>query len=202
MVTAGAYALKARLLKSPNRRLALKSRPMLNSIVDVSLRYKVLVLVGFLLVVVFGVQAFRAVPVDAFPDVTPVQVNIYTESPGACGGRRREAAHVPRRDRHGRLARRGRDRSVSLFGLSYVSVYFKDNVDIYFAPARRRKKLLEAKTRIPGVMASRCWDPIVPGWDKCSGTRSNQRPEARRWICAPCRTGTCGCFAPPPAWTM
>ena len=51
---------------------------MLNTIVDISLRYKVLVLVGFLLVVVFGVQAFRTVPVDAFPDVTPVQVNIYT----------------------------------------------------------------------------------------------------------------------------
>jgi cobalt-zinc-cadmium resistance protein CzcA len=55
---------------------------MLNPIVDISLRYKVLVLVGFLLIVVFGVQAFRAVPVDAFPDVTPVQVNVYTESPG------------------------------------------------------------------------------------------------------------------------
>lgn len=51
---------------------------MLNSIVDLSLRYKVLVLVGFLLVVVFGVKAFRDVPVDAFPDVTPVQVNVYT----------------------------------------------------------------------------------------------------------------------------
>ena len=55
---------------------------MLNSIVDLSLRYKVLVLVGFLLVVVFGVRAFRQVPVDAFPDVTPIQVNVYTESPG------------------------------------------------------------------------------------------------------------------------
>ena len=55
---------------------------MLNSVVDASLRYKVLVLVGFLLIVVFGVRAFRAVPVDAFPDVTPVQVNVYTESPG------------------------------------------------------------------------------------------------------------------------
>ena len=55
---------------------------MLNSIVELSLRYKVLVVVGFLLVVVFGVLAFRQVPVDAFPDVTPVQVNVYTESPG------------------------------------------------------------------------------------------------------------------------
>ena len=55
---------------------------MLNAIVDASLRYKVLVLVAFLILVGLGVQAFRQVPVDAFPDVTPIQVNIYTESPG------------------------------------------------------------------------------------------------------------------------
>ena len=55
---------------------------MLNAIVDAALRYKVLVLVAFAVVLGLGVQAFRDVPVDAFPDVTPVQVNIYTESPG------------------------------------------------------------------------------------------------------------------------
>lgn len=55
---------------------------MLNALVDASLRYKVLVLVFFAVLVGLGVQAFRNVPVDAFPDVTPVQVNIYTESPG------------------------------------------------------------------------------------------------------------------------
>ena len=55
---------------------------MLNAIVDASLRYKVLVLVAFAVLVGLGVQAYRNVPVDAFPDVTPVQVNIYTESPG------------------------------------------------------------------------------------------------------------------------
>ena len=55
---------------------------MLNAIVDASLRYKVLVLVAFAVLVGLGVMAYRQVPVDAFPDVTPTQVNIYTESPG------------------------------------------------------------------------------------------------------------------------
>ena len=50
---------------------------MLNAIVDASLRYKVLVLVAFAVVIGLGVQAFRNVPVDAFPDVTPIQVNVY-----------------------------------------------------------------------------------------------------------------------------
>ncbi|MBL8502249.1 MAG: efflux RND transporter permease subunit, partial [Rhodocyclaceae bacterium] len=58
----------------------------LNKIVDLSLRYKLLVLVGFGLVVFLGVRAFLAVPVDAFPDVTPNQVNVYTESPGLAAG--------------------------------------------------------------------------------------------------------------------
>ena len=55
---------------------------MLNAIIAASLRFKVLVLVALVLIVGLGIRAFREVPVDAFPDVTPVQVNIYTESPG------------------------------------------------------------------------------------------------------------------------
>jgi cobalt-zinc-cadmium resistance protein CzcA len=55
---------------------------MLNAIIDASLRYKVLVMVAFAVLVGLGVMAYKQVPVDAFPDVTPAQVNIYTESPG------------------------------------------------------------------------------------------------------------------------
>ena len=55
---------------------------MLNNIVELSLRYKVLVLVAFVIVIMIGVKTWRELPVDAFPDVTPVQVNVYTESPG------------------------------------------------------------------------------------------------------------------------
>ena len=122
---------------------------MLNSIVDLSLRYKVLVLLGFLLVVVFGVQAFRTVPVDAFPDVTPVQVNIYTESPGVAAEDVEKLLTFPVETALAGLPGVDEIRSVSLFGLSYVSVYFKDNVDIYFARRLVSEKLLEAKERIP-----------------------------------------------------
>ena len=122
---------------------------MLNNIVDISLRYKVLVLVGFLLVVVFGIQAFRTVPVDAFPDVTPVQVNIYTESPGLAAEDVEKLLTFPVETAMAGLPGVEEIRSVSLFGLSYVSVYFKDNVDIYFARRLAGEKLLEAKERIP-----------------------------------------------------
>jgi len=122
---------------------------MLNAIVDVSLRYKVLVLVGFLLVVVFGVQAFRTVPVDAFPDVTPVQVNVYTESPGLAAEDVEKLLTFPVETAMAGLPGVEEIRSVSLFGLSYVSVYFKDDVDIYFARRLVGEKLIEAKDRMP-----------------------------------------------------
>ena len=122
---------------------------MLNKIVDLSLRYKLLVLVGFVLVVVFGVRAWQQVPVDAFPDVTPVQVNVYTESPGLAAEDVEKLLTFPVETAMAGLAGVEGIRSVSLFGLSYVSINFRDDVDIYFARRLVGEKLLEAKERLP-----------------------------------------------------
>jgi cobalt-zinc-cadmium resistance protein CzcA len=122
---------------------------MLNHIVEASLRYKVLVLVGFLLIVFLGVRAFREVPVDAFPDVTPNQVNVYTESPGLAAEDVEKLLTVPIEASMAGLPGVEQIRSVSLFGLSYVAVYFRDNIDIYFARRLVGEKLAEAKERIP-----------------------------------------------------
>lgn len=122
---------------------------MLNKIVDLSLRYKVLVLVIFLLVILLGAKAWMELPVDAFPDVTPIQVNIYTESPGLAAEDVEKLLTAPIETSMAGLAGVEAIRSVSLFGLSYVSVNFKDNVDIYFARRLVGEKLLEAKERIP-----------------------------------------------------
>lgn len=122
---------------------------MLNAIVDASLRYKVLVLVAFAIVVGLGIQAFRQVPVDAFPDVTPIQVSIYTESPGLAAEDVEKLLTTPIEGAMAGLPGVEEVRSVSLFGLSYVGVYFKDNVDIYFARRLVGEKLQEAKGRLP-----------------------------------------------------
>jgi hypothetical protein len=122
---------------------------MLNAIVDASLRYKVLVLVAFAVLVGLGAMAYRQVPVDAFPDVTPAQVNIYTESPGVAAEDIEKLLTVPIEAAMAGLADVEVVRSVSLFGLSYVGVYFKDNVDIYFARRLVGEKLQEVKGRLP-----------------------------------------------------
>lgn len=122
---------------------------MLNAIVDASLRYKVLVLVAFAVLVGLGIQAFRNVPVDAFPDVTPIQVNVYTESPGLAAEDVERLLTTPIEGAMAGLPGVEEVRSVSLFGLSYVGIYFKDNVDIYFARRLVGEKLQEAKGRLP-----------------------------------------------------
>ena len=122
---------------------------MLNAIVEASLRYKVLVLVAFAVVIGLGVQAFRQVPVDAFPDVTPIQVSIYTESPGLAAEDVEKLLTSPIEGAMAGLPNVEVVRSVSLFGLSYVGVYFKGDADIYFARRLVGEKLQEAKGRLP-----------------------------------------------------
>ncbi len=122
---------------------------MLNWIVSASLRYRVLVLVLFVGLVFVGIQSLRKVPVDAFPDVTPNQVNVYTESPGLAAEDVEKLLTFPIETALAGLPGVEVIRSVSLFGLSYVGVYFKDDVDIWFARRLVGEKLIEAKERIP-----------------------------------------------------
>ncbi|WP_354687307.1 CusA/CzcA family heavy metal efflux RND transporter [Cupriavidus necator] len=122
---------------------------MLSQLVDLSLRYKVLVLVGFAVVVFLGVRAWLTMPVDAFPDVTPNQVNVYTESPGLAAEDVEKLLTAPIETTMAGLPGVEQIRSVSLFGLSYVGVYFKDDLDIYFVRRLVGEKLQEARERIP-----------------------------------------------------
>jgi cobalt-zinc-cadmium resistance protein CzcA len=122
---------------------------MLARLVEISLRYKFLVLIVFALAVFLGVRAIQRVPVDAFPDVTPIQVNIYTESPGLAAEDVERLLTFPVESAMAGLAKVEIIRSVSLFGLSYVSVYFEDDMDIYFARRLVMERLLEARERIP-----------------------------------------------------
>ncbi len=122
---------------------------MLNRIVDISLRNKMLVLLAFAILIVLGVRAFQQVPVDAFPDVTPNQVSIYTESPGLAAEDVEKLLTFPIESAMAGLPGVEIIRSVSLFGLSYVGIYFRDDVDIYFARRLVGERLAEAKGRIP-----------------------------------------------------
>jgi heavy metal efflux system protein len=122
---------------------------VLNSLVEASLRYKFLVIIIFSVIAFLGWNAVNTVPVDAFPDVTPIQVNIYTESPGLAAEDVEQLLSFPIESSMAGLPAVQQIRSVSLFGLSYVAVYFEDDMDIYFARRLVMERLLEVGDRIP-----------------------------------------------------
>ncbi len=122
---------------------------MLNRLVEASLSYKFLVLIAFGVVAFLGWRAIVTVPIDAFPDVTPVQVNIYTESPGLAAEDVEQLLTFPIESGMAGLPKVQEIRSVSLFGLSYVAVYFDDDMDIYFARRLVMERLQEVEDRIP-----------------------------------------------------
>jgi heavy metal efflux system protein len=122
---------------------------MLDKLVETSLRYKFLVLIAFGVVAFLGWRAVVTVPIDAFPDVTPAQVNIYTESPGLAAEDVEQLLTFPIESGMAGLPGVQQIRSVSLFGLSYVAVYFRDDMDIYFARRLVMERLQEVGDRIP-----------------------------------------------------
>ena len=122
---------------------------MLGRLVELSLRYKVLVLILFMVAGAFGYRAVRNLPIDAFPDVTPVQVNVYTEAPGLAAEDVEQLLTTSVESALAGLPKVQEIRSVSLFGLSYVSVYFDDDMDIYFARQLVNERLQQVGDRLP-----------------------------------------------------
>ena len=105
---------------------------MLEKIVDISLKYKLLVIIFFMLVSIMGIKVYKSIPVDAFPDITPKQVIVYTESPGNSAEDIEKLITYPIESAMSGMAGVKTIMSNSIFGLSYVSIYFEDNMDIYF----------------------------------------------------------------------
>src|SRR3546814_11594075 len=108
-------------------------------------------------------NAVRNVPIDAFPDVTPVQVNVYTESAGLAAEDIELLLTTPIESALAGLPKVQEIRSVSLFGLSYVAVYFEDDMDIYFARQLVNERLQQIGDRLPEGYGKPSMGPNVSG---------------------------------------
>ncbi|ACN98692.1 cation efflux system protein CzcA [Sulfurihydrogenibium azorense Az-Fu1] len=117
--------------------------------IDLVLRYRLFVLFLLALVISFGIYSYKTLPIDTFPDPTPVQVNIYTEAPGLSAEEVESLITKKIETVMSGIKDVSTVRSVSLPGLSYISVFFKDGTDIYFARRLVMEKLSDAKSQIP-----------------------------------------------------
>lgn len=105
----------------------------LNRVIDFSLHNRVLVILSVLAAGVAGVFALQHLDIDAFPDTTPVQVQINTVAPALSPEEVERQITFPIEQAISGLPALEQLRSISKFGLSQVVVVFKDGVDIYFA---------------------------------------------------------------------
>jgi heavy metal efflux system protein len=112
-------------------------------------RERLLVAVVSMLVVAGGILALNRLNVDAFPDVTPVQVEIDTEAEGLAPEEIEQQITFPIENEMNGISGVTRVESESKFGLSVVVVYFSDDTDIYFARQQVFERLSDAKEHIP-----------------------------------------------------
>lgn len=106
---------------------------MLNWLIDFSLRNRAVVLVAVLAVIVAGAFSLQFLSVDAFPDTTPVMVQINTVAPSLSPEEVERQLTFPIEQSIAGLPGLDKLRSISKFGLSQVVVIFEDGTDIYFA---------------------------------------------------------------------
>jgi len=106
---------------------------VLNWIIDFSLRHRALVLLATAALVVLGTLSLRYLSIDAFPDTTPIQVQINTVAPALGPEEVEQRITFPIEQAIGGLPGLQGMRSVSKFGFSQVVVTFIDGTDIYFA---------------------------------------------------------------------
>ena len=110
-----------------------------------------------------GLFAFRALPVDAFPDVTPALVQVFTETEGLAPEEVERYVTYPIETAMSGLPKLKNMRSVSNFGLSVVNIYFEDGTDVYFARQVVGERLAEARGNIPDGFGDPQMGPISTG---------------------------------------
>src|SRR5438309_7199752 len=117
---------------------------MLDRLIELAVRRRVAVLILTVAFVVFGVCTFSKLKIEAFPDVTNVQVMVITLYPGQAAEEVERQVTIPVERSLLGVPNALVQRSITSFGLSQVIVTFEDGVDIYFARQQIAERLRDA----------------------------------------------------------
>ncbi|HET9025604.1 MAG TPA: efflux RND transporter permease subunit, partial [Burkholderiaceae bacterium] len=138
---------------------------MLARLIDWSLRNVFLVLLATAFAVVAGAYAVLKTPVDAIPDLSDVQVIVFTEFPGQAPQVVEDQVTYPLTTAMIGVPRSKVVRGFSFFGASFVYIIFDDGTDIYWARSRELEYLSAATARLPaGVPPTLGPDATGVGW--------------------------------------
>ncbi|MFN7970939.1 MAG: CusA/CzcA family heavy metal efflux RND transporter [Acidobacteriota bacterium] len=136
---------------------------MIDRLIALALSQRFLTMIFAVLILLFGVYSTLQLNVEAFPDVTNIQVQINTEAPGLAAVEVEQLITFPIESVMNGLPDVTEVRSISKTGLSVVSVIFEDHVDNYFARQLVLERLQLAKERIPEGLGDPEMGPITTG---------------------------------------
>jgi cobalt-zinc-cadmium resistance protein CzcA len=151
-----------------------------------------LVILGFLVMIGFGVRAAYRLPIDAVPDVTNVQIQIITTAPALSPVEVEQYVSVPVERAMAGIPKTTEIRSMSKYGISVVTIAFEDGTDIYFARQLVAERMREAEDAVPREYGTPEMGPISTGLGEIyqfvvrgNGKSPRELKETLDWYVAP-----------------
>ncbi len=135
---------------------------MIERLIDLALRFRAAVVVCTLLLIAAGAWALASINVDAFPDLTPNQVQVITVAPGLSPVEVENLVSYPMETAMMGLPRTQGVRSISKVGISVVTVSYDDDVDMYFARAQVTQRMQDAAASLPQGIQPQLGPPATP----------------------------------------
>jgi cobalt-zinc-cadmium resistance protein CzcA len=140
-----------------------KLMDMLSKIIHFSIKNKLIIGIGTLVLIMWGLWSASKLPIDALPDITDNQVQIITQSPTLAAQEVEQFVTYPIEKAMANLPDILEMRSFSRFGLSVITIVFKDEVNVYFARQLIGEKLKQAEKDIPENMGKPELAPVTTG---------------------------------------
>lgn len=136
---------------------------MFEKIINFSIHNKLVVGVGVVGLIIWGVVSFRNLPIDAVPDITNNQVQVVTLSPSLAAQEVERLITMPVELTLASIHGITEMRSISRFGLSVVTIVFEDDIDVYWARAQVDQRLIEIQQQVPQSMGIPMLAPLTTG---------------------------------------
>ncbi len=136
---------------------------MLDKIIHFSIKNKLVISLFTLALIMWGGYSVTQLPIDAVPDITNNQAQIITASPSLAAQEIERLVTFPIEQTMATIPDIVEIRSISRFGLSVVTIVFKDKTDIYWARQQISERLREASSKIPNGVGSPELAPVTTG---------------------------------------
>lgn len=137
--------------------------PMINKFVEMGLKAPAMVVLGVLGIIAIGIYQYQRMPVDAFPDISPIMVPVFAEGHGMAPEEIERLITYPIESAMNGLPGITQMKSTSAFGMAVIYVYFEDDMDIYFCRQLVAERLASAVAELPEMDEPPALGPISTG---------------------------------------